>query len=294
MLHAVPALHLSVETPHKQDGSIAPTELRQTVFGAEIPGDVTHYLGGGMQLGTTELTGIAPGHYELTQGDPPRIAQLDATTSQQIDPTLGTPAVTVSGTLRNGSGSPLPGQIELQLTALDGAHQAVSVPCVRGAFSFQAIAHGTWELAVQSAGGAQLPVVSIAMGNRAHPGNQIAVGERALSLVVTVNETATRIEGFAQKAGKGVAGVMILLVPKVLTGLESLARRDQTDSDGSFSLRDAVPGQYTVVAIEGGWELDWSRPEVIGRYLPGGIPVTVTGSSGRILILSSPVPVESR
>jgi hypothetical protein len=49
-----------------------------------------------------------------------------------------------------------------------------------------------------------------------------------------------------------------------------------------------------VVAIEGGWELEWSRPEAIARYLPGGIPVTVTGSSGKVLNLSEAVPVESR
>ncbi|MGA9673011.1 MAG: hypothetical protein WBQ94_27675, partial [Terracidiphilus sp.] len=266
-------------------------------------------------------------------GDPPRIAQLDAIASQQVDPTLGTPAVTVSGTLRSISGSPLPEQLLLQLTSLDGAPQPMSAPCVRGAFSFPAIPQGTWQLAVQSPGGVQLPVASIAIGNRAHPGGQIAVGDRPLSLVVTANETATRIQGFARKsevpsdgslsqgwkAGvpsdgslsqgwksgvpsdgsssqgwKGVAGVMILLVPKDLTSLESLGRRDQSDSDGSFSLRDVVPGQYTVVAIEGGWELDWSRPEVIGRYLPGGIPVTVTSSSGRVLSLSVPIPVQSR
>ncbi|MGA3046360.1 MAG: carboxypeptidase-like regulatory domain-containing protein [Terracidiphilus sp.] len=309
-LHPVPALHLSVETPHKQDGSIVRAELRQTIFGTgvpggpgEAPGEFTQFVGEN-QSGTTEFTGVAPGHYELTQGDPPRIAELDATTSQLVDPTLGTPDVTVSGVLRSGSGSPLPEQILLQLTPLDGAHQAISASSIRGAFKFPAIPQGTWELTLSStvtirdsdegSRGVQFPIASIAISNRAHPGNQIAVGDRPLSLVVTANEIATRIEGFARKGSKSVAGVMVLLVPKDLTSLESLARRDQSDSDGSFSLRDVVPGQYTVVAIEGGWELDWARPAVIARYLPGGIPVTVTGSSGKVLNLSVPVPVESR
>jgi hypothetical protein len=78
------------------------------------------------------------------------------------------------------------------------------------------------------------------------------------------------------------------------TALESLTRRDQSDSDGSFSLRDVVPGQYIVVAIEDGWELDWARPNAMGRYLPGVIPVTVTDSSGKVLNLFAPVPAESR
>jgi hypothetical protein len=76
--------------------------------------------------------------------------------------------------------------------------------------------------------------------------------------------------------------------------MDGLSRRDQSDSDGSFSLRDVVPGQYTVVAIEDGWELDWAEPQVIARYLPSGIPVTVSDKSGKLVMLSAPVPVQSR
>jgi hypothetical protein len=132
------------------------------------------------------------------------------------------------------------------------------------------------------------------VANRAHAGNEITVGDRPLTLAVTVSESSTQITGFARKSGKGKAGVMVVLVPADLTALPSLSRRDQSDSDGSFSLRNVVPGRYTVVAIEDGWQVDWSRPEVIARYLPGGFPVTVTSSSGKLLTLPGPVAVESR
>ena len=98
----------------------------------------------------------------------------------------------------------------------------------------------------------------------------------------------------AQKAGKGLAGVMIVLVPQNPGAHGDLFRRDQTDSDGSFSLQQVAPGSYTVVAIEDGWELDWARPEVIERYLPKGIAVTVTESSGKLVRISEGVPVQSR
>jgi hypothetical protein len=88
--------------------------------------------------------------------------------------------------------------------------------------------------------------------------------------------------------------VMVVLVPKELAAMDGLLRRDQSDSDGSFSLRDVVPGQYTVVAIEDGWELDWAEPQVISRYLPGGIAVTVSDNSGKPVTLSTAVPVQSR
>jgi hypothetical protein len=87
---------------------------------------------------------------------------------------------------------------------------------------------------------------------------------------------------------------MVDLVPRQITSLDSLVRRDQSDSDGSFSLRDVVPGDYTVVAIQDGWELDWAEPQVIARYLPGGVAVTVTDSSGKVLNLASPVLVQDR
>jgi hypothetical protein len=97
-----------------------------------------------------------------------------------------------------------------------------------------------------------------------------------------------------RKDGKGVAGVMVVLVPRDPVAMLYQFRRDQTDSDGSFSLREVAPGSYTVVAIEDGWKLEWARPEVIDRYLAGGVAVTVTNQSAKRLQLSVPVAVQTR
>jgi hypothetical protein len=293
-LHPVPALHIAVDTPRKQDGSIARAELRQTVFGAVVSAETAGFLDA-MQSQTNEFTGVAPGHYELVQGDPPRIVDLDASVSQHLDPTLGTPTVSVHGSLRSASGQPLAGDGSVTLESLDAARpqNPIQTVCIRGAFSFPAVPPGDWELWVESSG-RQLPIASTTVGNRARPGNLVAVRDRPLSVVVAVSEAATRVQGFARKDGKGVAGVMVVLAPKDTAAFQGLVRRDQSDSDGSFSLHDVVPGQYTLVAIEDAWELDWAQPEVIGRYLPGGIAVTVTDSSGKLLTLAVPVPVETR
>jgi hypothetical protein len=87
---------------------------------------------------------------------------------------------------------------------------------------------------------------------------------------------------------------MVVLVPRDPVANGDQFRRDQSDSDGSFSLRDVAPGEYTVVAIEDGWELDWARPEVIDYYLSKGVAVTVTENTGKLLRLSEGVPVQSR
>ena len=303
-LHAVPALRLTVETPTKVDGRVAQVNLRQTIFGKEISEDLLRVNN------TVEFTGVAPGHYELTQGDPPHIADLDVSASQQIDPNLGKPAVEISGTLRTTSGAALPDRVTMSVLSLDAVHRQVPIYSVsnNGQFAFEPIRQGAWELAAESAE-KQLPITSITVGNRPHPGNRLTVQDKPLQMVVTVSLGETRIEGFVRMTGvpgdrfivagvekdeKGATGVMVVLVPKDLAAFPALARRDQSDSDGSFALRDAAPGQYTVVAVENGWDLDWERPEVISRYLPGGVPVTVTESSGKLVRLTQAVPVQSQ
>jgi len=299
-LHAVPALHLVVEAPRNQAGAVAQPELRQSIFGKQLSTE-TASLPGASPSGTTEFTGVAPGQYELTQGDPPRLANLDASVSQQVDPSLGAPIVTVSGTLRTASGAVLPYDAVLTLNRLDGPYsqEPVRVISSNGAFYFPAPAPSLWEVSAEGTGkmqGRPLAVVSTTAGSRTRQGDRITVRDRPLSLEVTVSEGETQVEGFARDQNRGFAGAMIVLVPRnrPVAALASLLRRDQSDSDGSFSLHNVVPGSYTVVAIQDGWALNWSRPEVIGRYLPGGIAVTVTAESGKIVQLSRPVPVQNR
>jgi hypothetical protein len=48
-------------------------------------------------------------------------------------------------------------------------------------------------------------------------------------------------------------------------------------------------GQYTVVAIEDGWKLDWQQREVIEPYLKAGVPVLVTADAPTVVKLAGPV-----
>ncbi len=286
-LHAVPSLHLTVQTPDRQDGSLARPELRQSIFGTEISSESPEIFDG------REFAGVAPGHYELSLGDPPRVMELDATASQQIDSSGGTPTVEVSGTLKPAPGSSLPPDITVTLEPLDGdRHDATPASATRGGFRYPSIAPGRWAISAY-ASGRRLAVIATAVGDRSHSGNVLNVGDRPLRIVLTVAPGDLRVEGFARKDGKGFAGAMVVLVPTDLAAIEELARRDQSDSDGSFSLRDAAPGQYTVVAIQDGWNLDWSRPEVIRRFLPRGTAVTVTDTSAKTLTLGQAVAVQS-
>jgi uncharacterized surface anchored protein len=290
-LHAVPALHIEVAMSQKRGGPTPSATLRHTIFGTEASAQMIFQDSGA----TAEFTGVAPGHYEIVQGDPPRMGELDATASQLVDETFGVPGYSVSGLIRNASGTALPDDVSVSLVPLGGARRqaALQTTSIGGAFSFPVVPQGNWEIWVENVG-IQLPFLSVTAGGQLLGGNRVTVKDRALSLAVTLNQGGTRIEGFARGGGKAASGALVVLVPKDPAGLRWMARRDQSDSDGSFSLRDVAPGQYQVVAIQDGWDLDWARPGALARFLRQGIDVTVTSNSGKLIQLSAPVLAQTR
>ena len=289
-LHAVPALRLQVAAPHK-GGGIAQPELRTMVFGMQVSSESSSAFDP-VHTGVVEFSGIPPGHYQLVQGDPPRISELDANSSEAVDPNAGSPAVTVSGTLRTTTNAPVPENVNVVLERLNGLPQgSMQINARKGEFHFDAVPSGIWTLSAAAQGNA-LPVVAVASAGVVTPGNQIPVKDRSVSVIATVSSSLSRVKGFARTDGKGVAGVMIVLVPRQPSAYRALVRRDQSDSDGSFSLRDVPAGQYTVIAIDDGWKLDWTDRANLTRFLPRGISVTVSDQAGGTISLSEPVPVQ--
>ena len=67
-----------------------------------------------------------------------------------------------------------------------------------------------------------------------------------------------------------------------MAGRSGLYRRDQSDSDGSFEFQNVAEGNYLAVGIADGWELEWGKAEVLGKYLARGTKVVVgrDGASG--------------
>ena len=289
-LHAVPALRLQISVPRRATGIVQP-ELRTMVFGTQVAAESS----GGfdpVHTGVVEFNAIAPGRYELIQGDPPRISELDASSSQVVDPNTGALAVAVSGMLRSTAGAPLPDNISLMLEPLDGHNQTpVQTNAHKGEFRFDAVPPGSWGLAANAEAN-PLPVIAVAAAGSVMPGNQITVKDRSVSVIAMVSSSLSRVQGFARADGKGVAGAMIVLVPRQPSAYHALVRRDQSDSDGSFNLRDVPAGQYTVLAIADGWKLDWTDRANMLRYLPAGLPVTVTDQAGGVVRLPGPVAVQ--
>jgi hypothetical protein len=113
------------------------------------------------------------------------------------------------------------------------------------------------------------------------------------SISLTLVAGNTQVQGIVKRTGKGVAGAMVVLVPKDPELHRDLFRRDQSDLDGTFALQSIVPGPYTVLAIENGWELDWSEPRVMAAYIKRGRSVEITNQSQPV-DLGEPIEVQSR
>jgi hypothetical protein len=107
----------------------------------------------------------------------------------------------------------------------------------------------------------------------------LKVGSEPIELMATVSDANATVNGVVKREGVPKAGVFVVLVPNDPKSERGNWQPNQSDSDGSFNFFHVAPGEYTVAAIEDGWTLDWSRPEVIAPYLARGVKVIVAKSA---------------
>ncbi len=292
-LRAVPTIRVSVPAPARPGADNSRADLRQMVFGTVTEAESTDFTQS-QNAGSVTFGGLAPGHYELSQGNPPQIADLDLSASEQVNANAGVPVSAVTGTLRLSTGQAATGDISLTLARTDAGRgqREFETTAHNGQFRFDTVPAGAWSLGAHE-GDKPRPVLRMAWAKSAQAGNAFTVDGTPLQLRVTLSNGETRVMGMARKDGKGFAGAMVLLAPRDPAAWPSLERRDQSDSDGSFALRDVAAGQYTLVAIEHGWDLDWQNAATVARYLARGVAVTVPEGAGATMRLDQPVTVQS-
>ena len=109
----------------------------------------------------------------------------------------------------------------------------------------------------------------------------IAGGAPVLTLHVAGGRAA--VTGFVQSHGKPTEGAMVLLVPATLgdpSGLD-VTRRDQSNTDGSFNIGAVLPGAYILIAIDHGWDVNWSDPATLRQFLMRGVPLDLSNGGER-------------
>lgn len=227
--------------------------------------------------GEVEIAGVAAGHYRMQvqsygKNSSTREQDVDISNGAEVRATGGATPADVTGMVKRqfSGGEPI-----IRLTNVATRDVFDGQVSKNGTFKIDAetLAPGKYDVEVLNLEHAVVKSVS-ATGARAS-GQTVEISGGAVRLTITLAEQLSRVDGTALRDGKGLGGAMIVLVPQDLEHNSSLARRDQSDSDGTFSLYAVPAGKYTVVAIENGWDLEWQDRDVIAPYLKKGTAIDV-------------------
>jgi protocatechuate 3,4-dioxygenase beta subunit len=295
-LNPVPALHLLFHIPDNgTHGFTVPMLQRPSFDGVD-----TVQTGGAQQVspGVFEINGVAPGRYSVRMhgsGLGNEANEIDLTNDgQELDVPGAERAAAVKATVQVLGEATSPPQIEIALLNNKMRIVAWQEMNEKGEVEFNDLAPGKYDVMAGSRP-KSYSVVRITSDSGVISGHTLNVAAgSSLTVSVSLAGGATNVEGFAKRAGKATSGAMVVLVPKDPESHRDLFRRDQSDQDGSFTLHSIIPGDYTIVAIENGWDLDWSRPGVIAHYAKHGQSVIVTDRTQSSLRLPDSVEVQPR
>ena len=289
VMHATPALHLRLQSPD-WDSKHPPQmpQLFTNIFG--IPEQTTQNIvvnnppepGDGSVSGpvTVEIAGVPPGQYDMElsaqNGDSARHMSVDAAAENaSIDLSAATPMAALAGKVSMANGGSLPAATVIWLRSRQGNEEAVTQVGADGSFTIQSVRPSEYDVMISAAGNL-LAIVSLTARGSAVKGHVLSVGSKPIQLIATVDGATATVNGVVKRNGVPKSGVFVILVPDDPQSGLDMWQPNQSDSDGSFNFLHVLPGAYTVAAIEEGWSLDWSRPDVIAPYRARGVKVTVT------------------
>jgi hypothetical protein len=294
-LSPVPAMHLIVRLPEDGSGGIHLPMLQKPVFDGLEPVGVSNVQN--VAPGVYEMTGIASGRYTVqtvnSKGEAKEPIDVNLNGGSELDASAGRSTSRIVMAVQvEGAANP-PAQFRIGLRNNKGTMTVAELDA-KGMANFSDITPGKYEvLAFPQLQTQSYSVVRIASEAGTISGHELNVPAGAsLTIAVSLVGSSVSVEGFAKRAGKGVSGAMIVLVPKNPDRDHDLFRRDQSDLDGSFSLKNVIPGSYSIVAIENGWDLDWAEPAVLAGYLKHGQTVAVEGRAQTAVHLTDVVEVQ--
>lgn len=294
-LHAVPAAHLRLTGLSKAEGRALNIGATQKVFGTLSLGIGT--TSGQVSPGEYEVAGLPPGQLTLvvmTNKDNQWTSQTleaDSNFGGTLDASALQATAEVSGQvlLPAGPVDVRPGDVILvstTATTLPGANAPLEKD---GMFHFRGIQPGTYKIQVNlHAGGYYIQKVSAK--NAEVSGREITITDASdVNLTVTIGQGVGQVTGVVQLDGKPTAGVMVLLVPESGAEMEENSRMDESDSDGTFSLGGILPGEYVLIAIKDGWDLEWAKLGVLKPYLSAGQKLTLAPNQSAKVTVSAQV-----
>ncbi len=288
VLRAVPSLHLRIHAAgaaqNAAPGRMIFPRVSQRIFDGYLD-SVFNAPDSWVAPGVIEISGLAPGHYVVEippstganekGGSKAWYREIDLAGDADISAAEGPGFVAVGGTILFED-APVPKGASLQLLNPETGESFRSDVNRKGEFDFptDTVRPGRYLVVLGSGHGFYLKKLAATGAKIVGRAVEIgAAGNVHLAAIAAAGEA--QVDGAALHGGAPFAGAMIVLVPQDPANNTPLFRRDQSDSDGTFTLADVVPGQYTVIAIANGWDLEWSNPAVLQPYLKRGEVVQV-------------------
>jgi hypothetical protein len=267
-LRAVPALRLDVNASSQQNLNLG--------ISAVGPGDVsipinTAQFGDENRRG---LLGLAPGHYLVTlqrfdQGSGSlgggETRAIDLTASSTLD-VNDLPSTTISGNVRV-EGAEHPNGLAVWLVNVNSGQATGGTVAPDGSFKVErgSISPGQYDIRLGNS--PDFYIKSLAVKGAEYSNAMVNVAEGAtIQISIVAAKGVTRVKGTAVKDDKPFPGAMVLLVPQNANEIAYIPR-DQSDSDGTFTLNFAAPGRYALIAIDNGREFAYRDASVIKPYL---------------------------
>jgi hypothetical protein len=268
-LQAVPAVHVRLTNLPVSETPIQ-IGANEKLFGSlERGGDVAFAQ---IAPGEYEVAGLPPGAVKLTvnqsgsQGSSSRTISANVSEGDTLDGAETGATANVSGRVIFAAGDANQGRGQVSLMS-EETQSATAMLDKDGRFSFAPVHEGVYNVVVNPAGNDEYVARIHATGAKAI-GREITIaGAGDVQLTITMGRGLGQVTGVAKVDGKATAGVMVLLVPETGQDLQEDSRMDQSDSDGTFGLGGILPGKYLLLAIEDGWDLEWTNRNTLKPYL---------------------------
>ncbi len=246
--------------------------------------------------GGIDVGGLAPGRYEVRMQGPgqaikPALIEVTAGSAQTLDmgtaSTMASVSIHIDGISESDANSVRVSLIDPESgrnTTRDGGGAYFLSGALlrqrRGTSShIIEVPPGRYEVVLN--GKPNLYLTGITAQSAEAVGRFVTVPSGNSTLNLHVADGRATVTGIATMDGKPSVGAMVLLVPATLGNPDSLniIRRDQTNTDGSFDLNDVLPGQYILVAIDRGWQVNWKDPSTLRGYIMRGVPVELASTA---------------
>ena len=275
-LHPVPSVHVRLTGMESKPGmGVQPIVFAMGPNGQKImmnPNFVT-------ADDHSELSGIPPGRYELSvmtfnngAAQTTGTKTVDLQSNSEVDLSSAS-SCSLTGRITFTGGAPASHPLNLYLSQMMGNQFFPITVAADGAFGIAALPPGRYQIGIN--GQTWFHFQSVLVKGGAFKDGLLELPEGAkVQLSITATTAKTALNGVALRDEKPFPGAMVLLLPED-PDRSDLLRRDQSDSDGTFTLGDVAPGRYRVVAIDNGHGLAYAEPSVLKPYLSSAQTITV-------------------